>query len=133
MILLLILVRTFHLLHARQFSLPEIVEGMSRRRLEIPSVLSHPGTRCVATRAHARVISESTLVQIRMRQGIHHGDPLVLWEHRRGGSWSKYLCIIGQRVDNDCPPLTSPLFFLPPPPTPFVKDNTTVAPMVTRY
>lgn len=43
---------TFHLLHAREFSLPEIVEWMGGRRLEIHPVLSHAGARCVTACTH---------------------------------------------------------------------------------
>ena len=69
---------TFHLLHARELSLPEIVERMGGRRLEIHPVLSQTGARRITACAHARMISKPSLIQIRMRQGVHHGDPFVL-------------------------------------------------------
>ena len=67
----------FHLLHGGEFPFPEIVERMRRGRLEVPRVLSQASAGRVTARAHARMISQSPLVQIRMRQCIHHGDPLV--------------------------------------------------------
>lgn len=54
--------------------------------LETDPVLPYTGTRRVATRAHARMIPQSSLVQIRMRQGVHHGYPLVLREKNRNKS-----------------------------------------------
>lgn len=58
---------------------------MRRGRLEVPRVLSQASAGRVTARAHARMISQSPLVQIRMRQCIHHGDPLVLREVRERG------------------------------------------------
>lgn len=58
---------------------------MRRGGLEVPCVLSHAGAGRVAARAHARVVSEPSFVEIRMRQGVHHGDPLVLREVRERG------------------------------------------------
>lgn len=78
-------VLTFHLLHGGQFSFPEIVERMGSGRLEVPRVLSEAAAGRVTTRAHARMISQSPFVQIRMRQCIHHGDPLVLRQVREPG------------------------------------------------
>lgn len=70
--------RTFNLLHAREFTLPKIIKGMRCGRLKITGVLSHSCARCVTTRAHARVISQSSFIEVRMRQSIHNRDPFVL-------------------------------------------------------
>lgn len=72
---------------------------MRRGGLEVPRVLSHAGAGRVAARAHARVISEPSFVEIRMRQSIHHGDPLVLREVRERGQRT----IDSRPLENDCP------------------------------
>lgn len=72
--------QTFNLLHGRQFSLPQIVERLSGRRLKVSRVLSESPGSGVAAFAHAGMIPQSPFVQVWMRQGVNHRYSLVLRE-----------------------------------------------------
>lgn len=72
------LLPTFDLLHRRQLPLPDVVERAAGERLKVGRVLAHAVACCEAALAHARVVPQAALVQVRMRQGVHDSDPLVL-------------------------------------------------------
>lgn len=75
--------RTFDLVHGREFALPQIVERLTSGRLEFAGVLAHAGRCGEAALAHARVVPQPALVQVRMGQRIDHRDAFVL---KRWGS-----------------------------------------------
>lgn len=69
---------TLDLLYRRHFPLPIVVERLRRGRLKVHHVLPHSGRGRKAALAHARVVPQPPLVQVRMRQGVRNRDPLVL-------------------------------------------------------
>jgi hypothetical protein len=56
----------FHMLYRRQFLFPVVVEALGGGRFKFGCVLPHTARRRVTTFAHARVVPESALVQIRV-------------------------------------------------------------------
>lgn len=71
--------RTFDLVHRCELALPQIVERLAGGRLKLAGVLAHASRRCKAALAHARMVPQATLVQVRMRQSIDHRNSLVLY------------------------------------------------------
>jgi hypothetical protein len=54
------------MLYRRQFLFPVVVEALGGGRFKFGRVLPHTARRRVTTFAHARVVPESALVQIRV-------------------------------------------------------------------
>lgn len=69
---------TFNLLHRGHFSLPMVVEGLWSSAFELRGILSHTTCSRVTTFTHARVISQSTFVQVGMCQCINHRYSFIL-------------------------------------------------------
>lgn len=67
---------TFDLVHGGELPLPAVVEGVRRDRLEVGRVVSRGGRRAVAALAHARVVAQPPLLEVRVRQRVHHGYSL---------------------------------------------------------
>ena len=65
------------LVDAGQLGLPGVVEGLLGHGLKVPRVLSHAGGRGVAAGAHTAVVTQPSLVQVRVVQRFRHAHPLV--------------------------------------------------------
>ncbi len=66
-----------HLAHAGQLILPRVVEVDLGARLKVARVLAQAAGSRVAARAHAAVVAQPALVQVRVAQRLVHADPLV--------------------------------------------------------
>lgn len=69
--------RTFALPHRQQAVLVAVAERPLRHRLEVARVNSPAGDG-VAALAHAGVVAQATLVQVRVGQRVAAGDPFGL-------------------------------------------------------
>lgn len=75
---------TFNLLHWCEFAFPKVIERLSGGGLKISSILSHATGCCVTAFTHARMITQSTFVQIRMCESIYHWYSLILRTQKDG-------------------------------------------------
>ncbi len=62
---------------AGQLALPVVVERSIGSGLELPAVLSQAGRRSVTTVAHARVVAQPALVQVRVVQRLDDANTLL--------------------------------------------------------
>ena len=67
----------FHFGHAGKVGFPGVVEEHLGDRLEVSGVLAHAGAGAVAAGAHAGVVSEPALVQVRVVERLQHPDSLL--------------------------------------------------------
>ena len=70
---------TFSFSYCGQLSLIARVELLGCAGLEVPAELpAAPGGGCVAARAEEGVVADTPLLQERVVEGIHAGEPLAL-------------------------------------------------------